>query len=290
MFNKATYTETTHSIVAYYLTTALAFAGVYAWSLFFHKHRTKQLLKKKNVIPNEEEEKKLKNYRKKALVYVMVIATFFTLLITITGDQSAKYIAKNEQLKFAATELAVHTEAEAPMVIGGKNKNGEIEGGIKIPKFLSFLTFGKTTAVVKGLDAFDPNIWPPLWIHAMFDLMVGFGIYIAFVVILFFILFLWKKKYAFSHILLGLIIFSGPLSLLALEFGWIVTEVGRQPYIIRGIMTVSEAFTTSKTVIEFGFIFPSLYMILLVLTPWILIRHYKKTELELNKDYFTNET
>ncbi len=289
MFNKATYTETTHSIVSYYLTTALVFAGIYAWSLGFHKHRTKHLLKKKNIIPDEREHEKLRTYRKKALVYTMVIGTVFALLMTVTGDQSARYIANNEPLKFAAAEIAEHTQAGAPMEIGGIERNGHLEDAIQIPRLLSFLSFGRETAVVRGLDSFNPNTWPPLWIHAMFDLMVFFGMYIAFVVTLFFILFFWKRKHAFSHIILGLIVLSGAASFLAMEFGWIVTEVGRQPYVIRGIMTVSQAFTTSKTVIEFGSIFPSIYTILLILTPWILIRHYNRTKLDLDTEYFIND-
>ncbi|MDR3519872.1 MAG: cytochrome ubiquinol oxidase subunit I [Candidatus Pacebacteria bacterium] len=290
MLNKATYTETTHSIVSYYLTTALVFAGIYAWSLGFHKHRTKHLLKKKNIVPNEEEHKKLQNYRKKALVYTMIIGAVFALLMTITGDESARYVANNEPLKFAAAEMAEHTEAEAPMEIGGIEKNDQLEDAIKIPKLLSFLSFGRTTAVVKGLDDFDSNTWPPLWIHAMFDLMVFFGMYIAFVVTLFFVLFFFKRKYSFSHPMLGLVVLSSPASFLALEFGWMVTEVGRQPYVIRGVMTVSEAFTTSKTVLEFGSIFPSIYTILLILTPWILIRHYNRNKLDLDTNYFINKT
>ena len=289
MFNHATYTETTHSIVSYYLTTALVFAGLYAWSMGFHKHRTKRLLKKKNIVPDEAEHAKLRTYRKKALAYTMCVGTVFALLMTITGDASARYVATNEPLKFAAAEMAEHTQAGAPMEIGGIIDHGKLEYSIKIPKLLSFLSFGKTTAVVKGLDAFDPSTWPPLWIHAMFDLMVLFGMYIAFVATMFFVLLIWKRKrkYAFSHIMLSLIVLSGPASFLAMEFGWIVTEVGRQPYVIAGIMTVSQAFTTSATVLEFGSIFPSLYTILLVVTPWILTRHYNRNKLNLDTNYFT---
>ena len=90
--------------------------------------------------------------------------------------------------------------------------------------------------------------------------------------------------------MLGLVVLSGPAAFLAMEFGWMVTEVGRQPYVIRGVMTVAEAFTTSKTVLEFGSIFPSLYTILLILTPYILIRHYGRNKLDLDINYFNNKT
>ena len=186
---------------------------------------------------------------------------------------------------------------EAPIVLGGiaihhndgDNDTDDIKYGIKIPELLSILSFGNTEAVVKGLDAFDPSTWPPLWIHSMFDLMVGFGMFIGFAVAVFFILYFWKRRHAFSLFPLFLIALSGPASFLAMEFGWIVTEVGRQPYVIAGIMTADQAFTTSAEVLRFGSVFPSLYTVLLVVTPWVLIHHYKKTPLALDVDYFASD-
>jgi cytochrome d ubiquinol oxidase subunit I len=294
MFNPATYTETSHSIVAYYLTTALVFGSIYAWGMIFHRHRMKKLAEKGITIPTDAEHAKLHAYRKKVLVFVMTIAAVFTVLMMITGDQSARYLAYHEPLKLASAELLLHTESEAPIVIGGiaiphndnDNDADDIRYGIKIPELLSILSFGSTDAVVKGLDAFDPNTWPPLWIHSMFDLMVGFGMFIGFTVAVFFITYFWKRRHAFSKLTLFLIALAGPASFLAMEFGWIVTEVGRQPYVIAGIMTASQAFTTSPEVIKFGSIFPSLYTVLLIVTPWVLIHHYKKTPLVLGEDHF----
>jgi cytochrome d ubiquinol oxidase subunit I len=285
MFNPATYTETSHSIAAYYLTTALVFAGIYAWSLMFHRHRARRKAKK-TKIPVEPEDKKLTRYRTTALTYTMAVSAVFAVLMIVTGDQSARYLAYHEPLKLAAAESLEFTQADAPMEIGGIHEHGLLVDAIQIPKLLSLLSFGNENAVVQGLDAFNPALWPPLWIHSMFDLMVGFGFYIAFAVILFFVFYFLKRDWAHSTPLLFLIVFSGPAAFLSVEFGWIVTEVGRQPWVIAGIMTAAQAFTTSTTVVEFGFIFPSLYLILLVVTPWVLIHHYRKNPLDLDQDYF----
>ncbi len=287
MFNPATYTETAHSIVAYYLTSALVFAGIYAWGMMFHRHRTKKLAQKGIVMHTPTEHSQIREYRKKALVFCMVIATFFTILMMVTGDQSARYLAYHEPLKLASAELLQHTQAGAPIELGGMMIDGSVRGAVQIPKVLSILSFGTPNATVKGLDAFDPSTWPPLWIHVMFDLMVGCGMFIGLAVIAFFFTYFWKRRHAFSHVVLMLIILAGPAAFAAVEFGWILTEVGRQPYVIAGIMTAAQAFTTNPDVIKYGEIFPSLYTILLVVTPWVLARHYNRTPLDLNADHFS---
>ena len=286
MFNPATYTETAHSIVAYYLTTALVFASIYAWGMLFHKHRTKKLAQKGIVMHTEAEHSNIRAYRKKALVFCMTVATVFTILMMLTGDQSARYLAYHEPLKLASAELLQHTEAGAPIELGGLMVHGTIRGAVQIPELLSILSFGSIHATVQGLDAFDPSTWPPLWIHAMFDLMVGCGMFIGFAVAVFFFTYFWRRRHAFSHVTLMLIILAGPASFAAVEFGWIVTEVGRQPYVIAGIMTAAQAFTTSAEAVKFGSIFPSLYTILLIVTPWVLIRHYRRTPLDLETQHF----
>ena len=270
MFNAATPTETSHSIFSYYLTTALVFAAGYAWFLLRNK--------KPQFVP----------YYKKALTLLMALALFFALGIGLTGDSSGKYLAQHEPLKLAAAESLYNTQANAPLKIGGINTKDDNDYAIMVPGLLSFLAYGSTSAVVKGLNSFNPNLWPPLWIHYMFDFMVLCGTIITLAAVLFCLLYAIRKlrRRAFSKSLLWLIIISAPLAAFAVEFGWILTEVGRQPYAIAGIMTTNQAFTTAPNVAEFGFIFPSIYMVLLVLTPLILKWHYKKHQLEIVKENF----
>jgi cytochrome d ubiquinol oxidase subunit I len=111
----------------------------------------------------------------------------------------------------------------------------------------------------------------------MFDAMAIIGGCIVCVpCLILFLYFLKRQHLAFSKPLLLLLILTGFLSLCAIEFGWILTEVGRQPFIIRGIMKTADAFTTNKTVMAFSFIYPLLYVILFIATGYTLVRHYKK--------------
>jgi len=266
MFNPAAPTETSHSIVSYYLTTCLFFAGMYCWFLWRGRKNLSSALKK---------------YHEKAITLLIALSFIFALLIGLTGDSSAKYLATGEPLKLAASEGLFHSMKNAPLQIGGIVTKQGIVNAVSVPGLLSFLAFGSSKSVVKGLDFFNPVLWPPLWIHYMFDLMVCIGIAITVVPFVFLMLIKYKRKLAFSRPMLFGIFICGILSFFAVEFGWILTEVGRQPYAIKGIMTTQEAFTTSKSVMAFGYIFPTLYLGLFAITIWVLHHHYKKDTLEL---------
>ena len=275
MFNPATPTETSHSIFAYYLTAVLSFAGLYAIFLWREKTNRQKI-----------------NYYQKVLIFTLSLGMIFAVATALTGDSSGKYLAKYEPLKLAAAEELYKGGDGVALPVGGilSDKDdgfGErLEGAIHIPKMLSFLATGNFNGYVKGLSSFDPNLWPPLWIHYMFDFMVFIGMFLTFVPLIF-LLFYWRKKpWAFSKLLLLLIILAGIGGYFAVEFGWILTEVGRQPFAIRGIMTTNQAFTTNPSVAQWGYIFPSMYIVLFIVTPWILRKYYKKNKLELDKDFF----
>ncbi len=263
MFNPAVPYETSHSILAYYLTSALAVASIYALLMLRSEVRT-------NAAKFA--------YYKKIVSFLMMLALGFVAITGILGDLSGKYIAENEPIKFAAAESLFHTQAYAPLAIGGVLHGASLVGAIEIPGMLSLLSFGSASTVVRGLDAFDPSQWPPLFIHYPLDLMIAIGVAIGGICILFAFLFYITRlrAWAFSRPMLSLIVIAGPLSFIAVECGWMVTEIGRQPYVIRGIMTTEQAFTTSPNVTTFGYIFPSLYMVLFAVAYWVLRRHYKK--------------
>ena len=264
MLNPATPTETIHSIVSYYLTTCLLFAAIYAFSIFKKKADAKNLVLKQKI-----------------LTILISLSFIFAVLTFLSGDSSAKYLAKYEPLKLAAAEALYKTQAFAPIQIGGMMRAGNegLTGAITVPGLLSFLSYGNLNAKVLGLDAFNPSLWPPLWIHYMFDLMVFVGIYVTCIPFLFLIFYFAKRKFTFSKPILILIIFAGFLGFLAVECGWILTEVGRQPYVIKGIMTTKEAFTTNKNVLTFAYIFPTLYLVLFAATFFVIKKHYKNNNL-----------
>jgi cytochrome d ubiquinol oxidase subunit I len=269
MFNPATPTETTHSIFSYYLTTVLLLAGLYAFKI---------LRSKKNDEVNKNESNKKNSdagasYRKKAVAFTLILACVFSILVGVTGDSSGKFLARYEPLKLATAEGLQTTESHAPLVVFG----------VRIPDMLSFLAFGSVNANVKGLDAFSPDLWPPSWIHQMFDIMAVSGIILVIVPFLFLALWLWRRRLAFSKAMLWAIVPSGLLALVAVECGWILTEVGRQPYIITGIMTTEQAFTTSAGVADLAVIFPILYLALFIITAFILVKHYRRPRSEINR-------
>ncbi|MGD1003763.1 MAG: cytochrome ubiquinol oxidase subunit I [Minisyncoccia bacterium] len=261
MFNPTTSNETTHSILAYYATTAFVFAAVAAFQFI-----------RKGKIDAE-------GYRKKMLVFSLLVAIVFSLAVVVSGDTSARSIAHNEPEKFATMEGVMQTESDAPLTLGGITTPSGIKDGIRIPGMLSFLVGGSRQVIVIGLNAFDPSTWPELTIHYYFDGMAVIGFIMLGVPILFFALWEWRRRWAFSKIVLWAIWITGVLSIIGVELGWMLTEEGRQPYTIRGFLLTANAFTNSPVAIAYAVIFPILYIVLSIVTPWVLVSHYRKHRL-----------
>ncbi len=258
MFNPTTPNETTHSILAYYATTAFVFAAIAAFQFM-----------RKGKIDAE-------GYRKKTLVFSLSIAIVFSLAVVVSGDTSARSIAHNEPEKFAAMEGVMQTKSDVPLVVGGITTPSGIKDGIQIPEMLSLLVGGSRKTIVVGLNSFNPSTWPSLTIHYYFDSMVVIGSIMLGVPILFFVLWEWRRRWALSKIMLWAIWITGMLSIVAVELGWMLTEEGRQPYTIRGVLFTANAFTNSPVAIAYAVIFPILYIVISIVTPWILISHYRK--------------
>ena len=269
MFNPAVPTRTGHSIVTYYATTAFVFAAVAAW----------QFIKRKDAGALDKEGPR-RHYYEKMMVFAMAVAVVFTVALGITGDASARYMGQAEPQKFAAAEHVMHTGSDVPLVFGGIEGPGEaLRGAITIPGGLSILLGGTASTVVKGLDAFDPSTWPPFFIHYLFDLMVAIGGIMLAAVILFFIFRSGiagarRKRCAFSKGMAWFTVVTAVASVIGVEAGWMFTEIGRQPYTITGILLTKDAFTTSSAAIAYAVVFPVFYVVLAVVTLWVLRRHY----------------
>jgi cytochrome d ubiquinol oxidase subunit I len=169
-------------------------------------------------------------------------------------------------------------------VIGGfLNKNNEVVFGLKIPYALSILAHGTPNGEVKGLNDFPKDELPPLFVHYLFDGMVAIGIFLTAVALLY-LLAVRRFKNPLKRYLLWAILISGPLALLAIEFGWIYAEIGRQPWILRGYMKTSQGATTSRHVGLMLILFAMLYTLLGYTSMKVLRRLYRnnppETELE----------
>ena len=181
-----------------------------------------------------------------------------------------------EPEKFAAAEGIERTQSAAPFVIGGFiDKDDHFEGELPVPHVLSFMVGGSDKTIVQGLDSFDPSTWPPLFIHYFFDIMAIIGILMAIVPILFFVSWKHHHRKLVSVPLMWLTLATGILSIVAVELGWMLAEIGRQPWTIRGIMLTKDAFTSSPTVIAYAIVFPIFYLVLFSVTMYVLIRHYR---------------
>ncbi|MBB5181769.1 cytochrome d ubiquinol oxidase subunit I [Planomicrobium koreense] len=219
-------------------------------------------------------------YHKKALFLTMKIGLIFSIATAIIGDFSGKYLAEYQPEKLAAAEWHFETEGDAGLILFGVLDGQEPKYAIKIPYALSILAHGTPGAEVIGLNEFPEDERPPLWIHYLFDTMVGIGMWLAFFSMVY-VVGAWRgwaivRAKWFRWLLLA----TGPLALVAIEAGWWFTEVGRQPWILRGYMKTADAATTSGQVDLMIILFAGLYIILGIGTVVVLTRMYKRNPVE----------
>ncbi|MFD0712369.1 cytochrome ubiquinol oxidase subunit I [Paenibacillus sp. GCM10027626] len=259
MLSPAMPTKVTHVLVTAYLTCAFVLAAIAAWSL----------LKGRNHV-----------YYKKALKLTMVSAFVFIIASAVIGDLSGKYLAKYQPEKLAAVEWHFETSTQAPLVFGGVlTANNELKYGIEIPFALSILAHGYPNAEVIGLNDIPEDERPPLWIHYMFDMKMVLVAIITLVAALY-MLMLWRKRGLSSKWLLRAIIAAAPLAMLTIEHGWIFSEVGRQPWIVRGIMRTAEGATVSGHVDTMLILFSALYVLLGITAVRVLTKMFRNHPVE----------
>lgn len=257
MFNEAWFSEALHMCIAAFVATGFAVAGVHAL----------MILKGKNI-----------KFHSKAFRIAAFFGCLFALLQPISGDISAKNVAKLQPPKLAAMEAVFHTEKGAPLIIGGipDMDAQQVNYAIRIPGMLSWLAYGDTEATVKGLNDIPKEEHPPIAItHYAFQLMVALGMFMVLIAILYFVIVLKKKSWQRKRWLLRLFVIATPLGFLAVEAGWTVTEVGRQPWIIYGVMKTADAVTPMPGIIYTFYIFTAVYISLSLIVIFMLYRQIK---------------
>jgi cytochrome bd ubiquinol oxidase subunit I len=257
MFNKAFFSQALHMTLAAFVSTSFAVAGVHAILLLKYPQ---------NI------------FHREAMKIALVIAAITAILQPISGDISAKDIVERQPAKFAAMESHFHTSQPASFLLFGipDVENQTVKYGIHIPYLLSFLAHGDPEAEVTGLDKIPKEEWPPvLIVHTAFQIMILCGVFMMLVGMLF--LFLrWKKKDLLFHKnFLRLIAITTPLGFIAVEAGWTVTEVGRQPWIIYGIMKTADAVTPMPGIFYSLLLITFVYLILSFIVFWLLTRQIK---------------
>jgi cytochrome d ubiquinol oxidase subunit I len=264
MLNPAAFQQTLHMTLAAYTATGFAVAGIHAFLLLFDRQNA---------------------FHRRALSVALVLGAPAAVLQPISGDISARQVAAWQPVKLAAMESHFETMAGAPLTIGGwpDVETGETRYAIKIPYGLSLLAFHDPHALVKGLNDFPREDWPNVPIvHTAFQIMVALGTYMALVS-------LWvgwvafrRKDVCANRTLLRAVALAAPMGFIAIEAGWTVTEVGRQPWIIQGVLRTADAVTPMPGLVVPFLLFTLLYCFLAVIVVWLLyrqiIRSPKSTE------------
>jgi cytochrome d ubiquinol oxidase subunit I len=224
--------------------------------------------------------KKHFEFAKTGMKIALVVAVFASLMQLVTGDISAKKIAVTQPAKLAAFEG--HYPASAPAglyLFGWVNGDSEEVSGVKIPGLLSYLVTGSTEGAITGLESFPPEDRPPVnLVFQSYHLMVAIGSLLILLSLLG--LFAWWRKTLFtSRWLLFIFVFAVLLPELANQLGWFSAEVGRQPWIVYGLMRTSEALSISvdaSQVLASLIMFSLIYLLLFVLFLFLLDRKIRQ--------------
>lgn len=254
MLNPASATETIHMVLAAFAASGFAVAGIHAYLL---------LKDRENL------------FHRKALEIALVVGGAAAVLQPLSGDMNARFVARNQPVKLAALEGQFETERGAPLRIGGipDVASRTTRYAIEVPKGLSLLAYHDPGARVQGLTAFPREDWPnPVPVHLAFQAMVAGGTIMALLSVAA-AWRSWKKRgNLFSRHFLIAVALCGPVGLLCVEAGWGVTEMGRQPWAIHGIMRTADAVTpVGGLLFPFAF-FSLLYLGLGAASVWLLRR------------------
>jgi cytochrome d ubiquinol oxidase subunit I len=217
-------------------------------------------------------------FHRKALMLSLVIGAVFSLLTALNGHESAQGLHEHQPEKLAAAEGLFKTQSHAPLTIGGftDKKTHEVKWGIEIPWALSFLSGNSFNTVVKGLNDFPEEWWPPLFVHTLFNAMVGIG---SLLIVISFIGIFWRrilKRDHFPKWLLWLYVASGPLAVLGIEFGWIFACTGRQPWTIYHVLSTKDSVTTSTNLGILFILFVLVYVVLGFSVLFVLRYYFKR--------------
>jgi cytochrome d ubiquinol oxidase subunit I len=266
MFNPTWPTETAHMIIAAILATAFGVASVYATGMLRGRRDS---------------------YHRSGLALALAVAAVLAPLEVGVGDLLGRTVAEHQPAKVAAMEGIWNTEHAAGLNLGGFPVPGEERSiiNIKIPHLLGILAYDNPNATVRGLKSFPADDRPsaPLLIRLSFQAMVGIGTGLMLLGVWFWLAYRRGREAVERRWLLRSIVAAGPLSFAAIELGWIVTEVGRQPWIIYGVIRTKDAITTSPG-LGYAFTgFTILYVGLAAISTWLLRRLAQGAPSELNE-------
>jgi cytochrome d ubiquinol oxidase subunit I len=259
MFNAAFFHQALHMTLAAFAATGFAVAGIHAYFLrrdpksVFHRH---------------------------ACAIPLAVACISIPLQILSGDISVRATAKLQPAKFAAMEAHYHTGAGVPLLIGGIPDDTTMQTpyAITIPDGASLLLGGSTKTEIPGLDSVPRDEWPNVrLVHWNFDIMVGAGM--AMLLVALWAGWIWfrTRKMPDSNRFLTTLFLASPLGFVAVETGWMVTELGRQPWVIYHVMRTNEAVTPMPGLVVPFTVFTVLYVFLALILVVLMRRQFLET-------------
>ncbi len=225
VLNPSTVDRLLHVLIGSYLLAAFFVMSISAWYLLHGRHL---------------------DFARKSFTAALVLGTFMSVAALVQGDIQARTVARTQPAKLSAMEAHFETgTGPTPLyAIGAPDESARrVNHGVAIPGLLSFLVHGNTRQPVRGLDQFPRQDWPPvaLTVHA-FHIMVGLGfLFIALTLAASF--WRWRGTLFNKRWLLWVFVLCIPLPYVANQFGWVTAEVGRQPWIVYGLLRTSEGLS-----------------------------------------------
>jgi cytochrome d ubiquinol oxidase subunit I len=242
MFNPSTAQQVIHMLIASYAATALAVAGLHA-----------AILRRKGDSV----------FHRRAMMVALAVGVPAAILQPLSGDLSARVVAQWQPVKLASLEGNFDTQAGAPLRIGGIPDVDAMKTryAIEIPHGLSLLAFHDPNAVVIGLKKFAREYWPPVVVvHMAFQLMVALGTAMALVGLWTAVTYFRRRDVVANRALLLALAIITPFGFIATEAGWTVTEVGRQPWVVSGLVKTADAVTPMTGLVYPMMLFTLLYI------------------------------
>jgi cytochrome d ubiquinol oxidase subunit I len=259
MLNPSSMQQALHMLLAAYASTGMAVAGIHAGVLLkrpstpLHRH---------------------------ALTLALVVGAPAAFLQPISGDVSARAVAQWQAAKLAALEGQFETMRGAPLRVGGwpDEDAKRTQFAIEIPKGLSLLAFHDPRAEVAGLEAFPRELWPPVKpVHVAFQVMVALGTALFLLSVWIGVVVITKRSLPDQRGLLRALAVAAPFGFVATQAGWIVTEVGRQPWVVQGFVRTADAVTPMPGLIVPMTLFAVLYLMLGAIVVVLIARMVRET-------------
>ena len=259
MLNPASAHEVLHMTLAAFVATGFAVAAVHAFFLLRNRQS---------------------RFHRSALGIALAVACVSIPLQILSGDLSARAVARLQPAKLAAMEALYRTQSGAPLLIGGipNDELRTVDYALEIPGGLSFLLTDNPSGEVIGLDEFPKSDWPNVRVvHWAFDIMVASGM-VMLALAGWSGWLCWKRRRLPDHPwLLRALVAAGPLGFVAIEAGWVVTEVGPQPWIIYGVVRTADAVTPMPGIVVPFIAFTGLYALLAFVVIFLLRRQFLET-------------